>query len=70
MTNGYYTYYGEKSVMYRTIESLGCTPEVNITLHVIYTSIIKKNFLSKSFLGVFNNTFHLLLSLQHPNILG
>lgn len=44
MTNGYYTYYGEHSVMYRTIESLGCTPEVNITLHIIYTSILKKNF--------------------------
>lgn len=40
-TDGNYMYYGEDSIMYRTVESLCCTLETNITLYVNYTSITK-----------------------------
>lgn len=40
VTDGDYTYCGEHCIMYRIVESLCCTPEMNITLYVNYTSII------------------------------
>ena len=40
VTDGDYIYHGEHWVMSGTIESICCTPETNIRLYVIYTSII------------------------------
>ena len=37
------TYCDEDWVMYRTVESLCCTPETNITLYVNYTRSLKNN---------------------------
>ena len=41
MTGGNCTYCGEHLEMYKIIESLCSTPEINITLYVHYTSVIK-----------------------------
>lgn len=35
------TYCGEHFVIYVIVESLCCTPEINIILYIIYTSILK-----------------------------
>lgn len=35
------TYCGEHFVIYVIVESLCYTPEINIILHIIYTSILK-----------------------------
>ena len=40
-TDGSYTC-GKHSIMYKIVESLCCTPETNITLHVNYTKKLKK----------------------------
>ena len=42
MTDGDYTYRGKQWVMYRTAESICCSPETNITLYVNYTSVKKE----------------------------
>ena len=36
------SYFYEHSIMYRFIESLCCTPETNVTLHINSTSIKNK----------------------------
>ena len=33
---------GENSIAYREFESLGCTPEINLTLRVNYAQLKKK----------------------------
>ena len=40
--DGDYTYLGEHCIMYRTVETLHCTPESNIILCVNYTSTKKE----------------------------
>ena len=42
MFYGDYTYHGEHWVMYRTVESICCTDEINIALCINYTSIKKE----------------------------
>lgn len=41
VTDGWYTC-GERSMRYKLVESLGCTPDINVTFCVNYTQI-KKN---------------------------
>ena len=36
-------YHGDYIIVYINVESLCCTPEINIILYTKYTSIIKKN---------------------------
>lgn len=43
-TDGATTYCAEHGVTYRTVQSLGCTPETNITLDVNDTSIKTKSY--------------------------
>ena len=39
VTHGYQTYCGDQFIRYINVESLCCTPEINIILYLTYTSI-------------------------------
>ena len=52
VTDGNYTC-GEYSITYRTMESLCCIPETNVTFCVNHSSIIKRNNKKKKMMGHF-----------------
>ena len=43
VTDGASTYHDEHCVTYRTVESLCCKSETNITLYINYTSLKKRS---------------------------
>ena len=47
VTDGNYTYHSEHCIIYIIVESLCCTAETNVTLYVNYTSLKKRENLSK-----------------------